>query len=42
MPERFGDANGSSGWTWGKGGIGMGGKDSGEQNHKNIFSQILA
>lgn len=30
LPERFGDPNGSSGWKWEKGGIGMGGKDAGK------------
>merc|ERR1712212_440249 len=28
--ERFGSGDGSSGWKWEKGGIGMGGKDSGK------------
>ena len=27
--ERFGTSEGGSGWTWDKGGIGMGGKDAG-------------
>ena len=27
--ERFGTSEGGSGWTWDKGGIGMGGKDEG-------------
>jgi len=27
--ERFGTSKGESGWTWDKGGIGMGGKDKG-------------
>merc|ERR1712001_508373 len=27
--ERFGTSEGGSGWTWDKGGIGMGGKDKG-------------
>merc|ERR1711902_439060 len=27
--ERFGSSDGSSGWKWEKGGIGMGGKDKG-------------
>ena len=30
-PERFGTANGESGWTWdGKDRVGMGGKDAGK------------
>ena len=27
--ERFGTSEGGSGWSWDKGGIGMGGKDKG-------------
>ena len=27
--ERFGASDGSSGWKWDKGGVGMGGKDAG-------------
>ena len=27
--ERFGASDGSSGWKWDKGGVGMGGKDLG-------------
>ena len=27
--ERFGTSEGGSGWSWDKGGIGMGGKDAG-------------
>ncbi|TRY74581.1 hypothetical protein TCAL_04594 [Tigriopus californicus] len=29
MSERFGSADGSSGWKWDKNGVGMGGKDKG-------------
>merc|ERR1711872_1015993 len=28
--ERFGSGDGSSGWKWDKGGVGMGGKDAGK------------
>ena len=27
--ERFGTSKGESGWTWDKGGVGMGGKEKG-------------
>ena len=30
LSERFGSADGSSGWKWDKGGVGMGGKDAGK------------
>lgn len=30
--QRFGSDDGSSGWKWEKGGVGMGGKDSGKEN----------
>ena len=37
--ERFGANDGSSGWKWEKGGVGMGGKDKG--NYEIEFLDVL-
>ena len=40
--ERFGTSEGGSGWSWDKGGIGMGGKEAGINKTMTCIQLIIS